>query len=316
MKALYFDGSLSLAEVPVPEPRADEVLIKVSCSSICNTDVEILKGYMGFRGIPGHEFAGRVVSAGSRLAGRLVVGEINCPCGNCHLCLTGRGKHCTQRTVLGIDRHDGVFAEYIVLPEKNLHEIPAGLSPFKAVFAEPLAAALEIAEQVHLKPSEEVFIFGAGKLGLLVSMVLGLNGCRYMTFDPNPVRVEKATGMGLHAAVLDTLVSSAKADVCIDCTGNPEGITIAMNHLYPMGKLVLKTTVAVPGNIDLNRMVIDELTITGSRCGPFAPALNLLARGLVDPEPLVSRVFPFADILTAFDHAAKPDTCKVLIDHG
>jgi threonine dehydrogenase-like Zn-dependent dehydrogenase len=316
MKALFFDGSLSLKEVATPGPKGGEVLIRIMYSAICNTDLEIFKGYMGFKGIPGHEFVGEVATPGHRLTGKHVVGEINCSCGDCHLCKTGRRTHCPNRSVLGIHNHAGVFADYIVLPEENLHVIPRDLSPEAAVFTEPLAAAVEIFEQVRFKPSQKVFIFGAGKLGLLISQVFRLNGCDYMTFDPNPQKVFKALEMGLNAFPLSALKNSELAETCVDCTGNPEGIRIAMAHLYHRGCLVLKTTIADPEKIDLNQIVINELNIIGSRCGPFAPALRLLDLALVNPMPLVSRIFEFRDIIEAFEFAALPQTIKVLIKHG
>ena len=316
MKALFFDGALALKEVPIPEPKGDEVLIRILYSAICNTDLEILKGYMGFTGIPGHEFVGEVVTPNRKFSGRMVVGEINCPCGDCYLCKTGRRTHCPGRSVLGIDHHDGVFADFLVLPEENLHLIPKNMSPVAAVFTEPLAAAMEIFEQIGIKPSQNVFIFGAGKLGLLISQVFRLQGCGYTTFDSNPVKVAKAVGMGLNAFSLGSLTSTERAEVCIDCTGKPEGIRIALEHLYPRGRLVLKTTIADPEKIDLNQIVINEFTITGSRCGPFSPALNLLNQGLIDPTSLISQIFKFPDILDAFACAVLPETIKVLIDHG
>lgn len=315
MKALVFDGSLKITEVPGPRPANDEVLIKVLFSSICNTDLEIIKGYMGFKGILGHEFVGEVVSKSSRLYGKKVVGEINCPCEKCYLCQTGRRTHCPNRTVLGIQSHDGVFAEFIVLPERNLHEVPATLSMESAVFTEPLAAAIEIFEQIHIRPTWKVFIFGAGKLGLLIAQVFRLNGCAYRSFDQNRAKVDKAISMGINAELLSTLTDIDKAEVCIDCTGNPAGIDLALSHLYPRGKLILKTTVANPEKIDLNQIVINEFQISGSRCGPFAPALHLLNQALIDPSPLISQIFDFRDILGAFDCAANPETIKVLIKH-
>ncbi|MCX6268793.1 MAG: alcohol dehydrogenase catalytic domain-containing protein [Bacteroidetes bacterium] len=316
MKALFFDGSLALKDISTPEPRGDEVLIRILYSAICNTDLEILKGYMGFTGIPGHEFVGEVVTPHRKLSGRVVVGEINCPCGECYLCKTGRRTHCTNRSVLGIDHHAGVFADFMVLPEENLHIIPQNLSPVAAVFTEPLAAALEIFEQIRIKPSQTVFIFGAGKLGLLISQVFRLHGCDYKTFDSNPAKVVKAVDMGLNAFLASSLAPADKAEVCIDCTGSPEGIRVALEHLYPRGRLVLKTTIADPELIDLNQIVINEFNITGSRCGPFAPALNLLSHGFIDPEPLITKIFEFSEILKAFECAALPDTIKVVINHG
>jgi len=315
MKALFFDGSLKIKDVPTPQPCGDEVLIRVAFSAICNTDLEIIKGYMGFKGIPGHEFVGEVMTKTSRLSGKLVVGEINCPCWNCHLCRTGRHTHCESRSVLGIFNHDGVFAEYIVLPESNLHVIPDNLSSEIAVFTEPLAAAIEIFEQIHIRPSQNVFIFGAGKLGLLIAQVFRLNGCDYTVFAHSGATVKKATKMGIRARLLGTLHDSEKAEVCIDSTGDPSGINLALAHLYPRGKLVLKTTVANCEKIDLNQIVINEFEIIGSRCGLFEPALDLLSQRLVDPKPMIAKMFDFDQIPEAFEFASKPGTLKVLIRH-
>ena len=315
MKALIYDGSLHLQEVSKPLPGNDEVLIRVLYSSICNTDLEITKGYMGFNGILGHEFVGEVVSKSSSLFGKKVVGEINCSCCECYLCNTGRKNHCPYRTVLGIQDHDGVFAEFIVLPARNLHEVPEALALEDAVFTEPLAAAIEIFEQIQIKPSQNVFIFGAGKLGLLIAQVFRLNGCVYTTFARSEARVKKAMSMGINAELAGTLTDMDKAEVCVDCTGNPSGINLALKHLYPGGKLVLKTTVAQSEKIDLNQIVINEFEIIGSRCGLFEPALSLLSQGLVDPQPLISKTFDFKDILKGFEYAAKPNSLKVLIRH-
>lgn len=315
MQALIFDGSLSLEEVPVPTPGAGEVLIKILCSSICNTDLEIIKGYMGFKGILGHEFVGEVVTTGSRFYKKRVVGEINCPCGTCYLCRTGRQTHCSNRSVLGIQDRGGVFAEYITLPEANLHEVPSGVPSELAVFTEPLAAAIEIFEQVHIRPSQSIFIFGAGKLGILISLVFRLNGCEATTFDITPSKVMKATSIGLQAAPLSALGEDEKAEVCIDCTGHSAGVSTALKHLFPRGRLILKTTVSQSEKIDLNQIVINEFQITGSRCGPFAPALRMLSNKLIDPSPLISDTFPLTRITDAFVMAAEPDTLKVIVKH-
>ena len=315
MKALVFDGSLAVREVRKPRPTDGEVLIRVLFSSICNTDLEIIKGYLGFNGIPGHEFVGEVVTKSSNLYGKKVVGEINCPCGECYMCDTGRRTHCPHRTVLGIQNRDGVFAEFIVLPERNLHVVPDNLPLNSAIFTEPLAAAIEIFEQILIRPSRNVFIFGAGKLGLLISMVFRLNGCETMTYDINKEKVKKARSMGINSRGLSRLTKAEKAEICIDCTGNPAGINQALRHLHPRGKMVLKTTLADYEKIDLNKIVINEIEIIGSRCGPFEPALSLLSQGLVDPRPIITRTFEFKDILKALEFAAKPNTLKVVIRH-
>jgi len=315
MKALVFDGSLKIQETPMPQPKEEEALIKILYSSICNTDLEIIKGYMGFTGILGHEFVGEVVNPSSKFFGKTVVGEINCSCGRCYLCQTGRKTHCPNRTVLGIQGHPGVFAGYTVLPEENLKIVPENLPLTSAVFTEPLAAAIEIFEQTQIKPSQPVFIFGAGKLGMLISQVFKLNGCHYTTFDIDGHKVKKAIETGIHARESSTLGPSEKAEICVDCTGNPDGIKLALAHLYPRGKLVLKTTVAQPEKIDLNQIVIHEFEILGSRCGPFEPALQLLSQGLVNPQPMITAIYPFDEIVQAFHTAMQPGSIKILIQH-
>jgi threonine dehydrogenase-like Zn-dependent dehydrogenase len=316
MKALFFDHTLSLSEIPVPEPAAGEVLVKLLYSAVCNTDLEILKGYMGFRGVLGHEFTGMVVTEGHPLSGKRVTGEINCPCHQCYLCITGRPTHCMNRTVVGIAGHQGVFAEYIALPEKNLHIIPEELDSVTAVFTEPLAAALEIFEQLHVRPSSSMIIFGAGKLGLLTAMVARLRGFDYLSVDADPAKTSFASGLGINAVNLESLAPGHMAEICIDCTGSEAGFGTAMKHLWPRGTLVLKTTVANPAAPDLNAIVINEFSILGSRCGPFTPAINLLARKLIDPSPMISARYPFLKIQDALAHASRQGTIKVLIDHS
>lgn len=315
MQALFFENELSVREIPAPEPLAGEVLVKVLCSAICNTDLEIIKGYMGFRGVLGHEFVGKVEQAGHPLDGMNVVGEINCSCGSCYLCLSGRRTHCTNRTVTGIAGHQGVFAEYICLPAENLHPVPGSVPLTQAVFTEPLAAAVEIFEQFHARPTGNMFIFGAGKLGLLISMVARLQGFDYTTFDTADGKVAFASGIGINARGVSGLADHEKAEVCIDCSGSASGIQLALSHLQPRGTLVLKTTVADTAKPDLNSIVINEFTVMGSRCGPFRPALNLLERKLIDPTPLISGFYPFSSILQAFAAAQLPQTHKIIIDH-
>ncbi|TSA28319.1 MAG: alcohol dehydrogenase [Bacteroidetes bacterium] len=315
MRALVYDGKLSLQEVPDPEPKHGDALIRIRYSSICNTDLEILKGYMGFSGILGHEFVGEVVNETSRFFGKDVVGEINISCGHCYLCQTGRKSHCLNRSVMGIFEHTGAFAEYVVLPDKNLHIVPANVELPVAVFTEPLAASLEIFEQTKINPTDNVFIFGAGKLGLLITQVFRLSGCEYTLFDIHSSKVEFARGLGLITKNLSELHADERAEICVDCTGSPDGIGVALKHLRPRGKLILKTTVADPAKVDLNQIVLHEFNIIGSRCGVFEPALSLLSQKLVDVEPMITKVFPFDEIEAAFKLAARPDSMKVLIRH-
>ncbi len=315
MKALVYNGGLEITEIKNPGPEPGYAMIKILYSSICNTDVEIIKGYMGFNGVLGHEFAGEVINSESLFYGKKVVGEINCACGKCLMCSLNTPKHCFDRGTIGIYNYQGVFADYILLPEKNLHEIPENLDLESAVFTEPLAAACEIFESVHIKPTDKVFIFGGGKLGLLISQIFKLNGCNYTLFSRSLEKTDFAAKLGLNSARLSTLAPDEKAAVCVDCTGNEKGAALALSHLLPRGTLVLKTTVASPDKLDLNLIVINEYRIIGSRCGPFAPALRLLKENLITVKPLIAKTFHFNDIIQAFDYASKPGALKVLIKH-
>lgn len=313
MKALIFDKKLHIEEVPLPVPGKGEALIRICHSSICNTDLEITRGYMGFTGIPGHEFVGEVVSRESPLFGKRVVGEINCSCGKCLMCRTGRKSHCPERTVLGIFNRPGVFAEYTVLPEKNLHLVPDNIEDTEAVFTEPLAAALEIFEQITIDPKKSTFIFGAGKLGLLIAQVFKAKELMYVLFDHNAEKVKRAKSMGLLSMPLSSMKPGGKAEFCIDCTGNPAGIKLALDHVFPMGTIILKTTVAKPLKIDLNQIVINEIDLLGSRCGPFVPALEMLEKKEIKTASLISEIVPFEDIIKGFRIAKKKGIVKVLI---
>jgi alcohol dehydrogenase len=315
MKALFFDSSLRLTTQPDPLPGKGEALIKILYSSICNTDLEIMKGYMGFQGIPGHEFVGIVENKESKFYGQRVVGEINCSCGKCLMCRTGRKTHCPTRSVLGIDKRPGVFAEYTVLPESNLHKVPVSVSDAEAVFTEPLAAALEILEQSSIDPKKSVFIFGAGKLGLLVAQVLKARGLMYVLFDRNDDKVNKARSMGLLAMPVSSMKEDARAEICIDCTGHPMGIILALDHVFPRGKVILKTTVARPAKINMNQLVINEIELLGSRCGPFVPALEMLEKEEIRTAPMITETVGFKDILKGFAIAKRKGTIKVLIRH-
>lgn len=313
MRALVFDGKLRLAELPDPVPGKGEALIRVEYAALCNTDLELTRGYMGFSGVPGHEFAGTVVNRESAFCGQRVVGEINCPCGACDLCRLKLPTHCRNRSVLGIAGRAGAFAEYLVLPETNLHIVPDHVPSDEAIFTEPLAAALQVVEQVAIRPQDRVFLFGTGKLGLLMAMVLQHYGLNYRAFNRNPHKVAVARQMGLRCDVLAELPDDALADIAIDCTGSPDGFALALKHLRPRGTLVLKTTVAAPPVIDTNLLVINEITVVGSRCGPFAPALRLLADGKINVRPLISRIMPFGEAVDAFAAAQSGDCFKILL---
>ncbi|HEY76974.1 MAG TPA: alcohol dehydrogenase catalytic domain-containing protein [Thermoflexia bacterium] len=319
MRALVYDGeALRLREdYPQPVPPPGEALVRVRLAGICNTDLEIVRGYMGFQGVLGHEFVGTVVecadgTAAPSLVGRRVVGEINAYCGECPTCRAGRPTHCPNRTTLGIWGRDGAFAEYLTLPARNLYPVPDGLPDEAAVFTEPLAAALEILEQVHIRPTDRVVVLGDGKLGLLVAQVVALLGCDLVVVGRHPEKLAILARRGVSTALAgetDGLV----ADVVVECTGRPEGFATAKRLLRPRGTLVLKSTYHGQVEADLTALVVDEISLVGSRCGPFPPALRLLQRGLVDVRPLISEIYPLSEGEKAFARAAEPGTLKVLL---
>lgn len=320
MRALVYREALCLVEDhPRPLAGLGEALVRVHLAGICNTDLEILRGYMGFRGVLGHEFVGTVEEAGDPdWVGRRVVGEINCACGTCATCLAGRPTHCPNRTTLGIDRHDGVFADYVCLPLANLHPVPEGVSDRQAVFTEPLAAALEVPELSHVRPTERVIVLGDGKLGLLVAQVLALLGCELTAVGRHPdklaILARRGIQTSLEAGVAASLVGAA--DLVVDCTGKPEGLALARRLVRPRGRLVLKSTFNARSELDMTMVVVDEVALLGSRCGPFAPALRLLERGLVDVEALIDSEYPLSDGLRAFERAATRGALKVLVRPG
>jgi threonine dehydrogenase-like Zn-dependent dehydrogenase len=316
MKAMMYDGRMVMTEVPVPEPKTGEALVRVLIAGICKTDVEISKGYMNFRGIPGHEFVGIVQdSPDASQVGARVVGEINAGCANCPSCAAGMQRHCPNRTVLGIDGRDGAFAEYLTLPAKNLIPVPAGLSNSKAVFAEPLAAALEILEQVNVQPGHRVLVIGDGKLGLLVCSVLRLTGCDLALVGKHPEKMSIFPDIGGRTMTLDRLPEIGEAfDVVVEASGHPSGFESAIRHVRPRGTLVLKSTYQGELTLDAAPIVINEVTVVGSRCGRFEPALRLLAQGLVDPTPLIDTVFPFEQAEQAFRRSLELGALKVLLE--
>lgn len=304
-RAVVLDASLPL------EKRADEVLLRPLLSGICRTDLELAQGYMDFSGIPGHEFVARVIEGSSRFRpGDLVVGEINCGCGSCALCRTGDARHCPERTVLGILNRPGAMAEYLYLPESNLHRVPDSVSPEEAVFTEPLAAACRIIEQNILPDAgAEIAVFGDGKLGLLVALTLDHFGYAVSLFGHHAER----NRLILAGAGIRLGESPGKFPVVVDCTGRPEGITAALAHLAPTGTLVLKTTTALPPQFHLAQVVIDEFHVVGSRCGPFLMALDLLARRAVPVERLIDATYPLSQGETAFARAGERGRLKVLL---
>jgi threonine dehydrogenase-like Zn-dependent dehydrogenase len=314
MLSVVYDGaSLRLAEQPVPVPGRSEARIRTTLVGICNTDLEILRGYAAFSGILGHEFVGIVERAKDRaLVGRRVVGEINLPCGECEMCVRGLREHCVRRRVLGIRGRDGALAEYLCLPERNLHLVPDHVQDDAAVFVEPLAAACKILEQVHIRPDSHVVVLGDGKLGLLVAQVLALTGAPLTVIGRHPDKLAILSGRGI-TTMLEDPDHCPSADVAVECTGRPEGYHAALRIVRPGGTLVLKSTYHGHVQADLSRIVVDEISVVGSRCGPFAAALRLLEQGLVDVVPLITARYRLSDGLAALEHAARPGALKVLV---
>ena len=292
--------------------RPGEALVRPLLAGVCATDLEIARGYMGFDGVLGHEWVGHVTDAPDPAwIGQRVVGDINCPCHECATCRAGRPTHCPHRTVLGILGRDGAFAEALSLPVANLHLVPPWVPSECAVFVEPLAAACEILEQVHVRPSDVVVVLGVGRLGQLCARVLALTGARVHAISRNPARLELLPDAVTGHPTPD---DAPTADLVVDCTGAPAGLELATRLVRPRGTIVLKTTVHDPAPVQPTPWVIDEVTLVGSRCGPFEPALRLLASGAVDPRPLITARLPLADAEHALHLAAQREHVKVLLE--
>ena len=317
MKALLFDGKLEYREdVRPPRRRAGEVLIRVVLAGICRTDLEITRGYMGFSGITGHEFVGLVEDDRyPELDGKRVVGEINCPCGKCETCEKGLGNHCPSRTVLGIAGRNGAFAEYTMLPNSNLHEVPDSLTDEEAVFTEPLAAAIQITRQVPIRPDTEVVILGAGKLGLLAAQVIGRISRKTTLVAKHPSKLRLIDDMDINLKTSSEFQKEAKrgARVVVECTGSSAGLKLAKEIVSPLGTIVLKSTYARNSSLNFSDVVVNEVTLIGSRCGPFPSALQMLKRGEVSVRPLISASFQLKDGIQAFQEAFKKNYTKVLL---
>jgi alcohol dehydrogenase len=315
MRALHFDGTLHYrADVPDPTPPPGEALIRTRLAGICNTDLEIVRGYMGFKGILGHEFVGEVVRADDapEWVGQRVVGEINAYCGECPTCRRGDPTHCPRRTTLGIDRRDGVMADYFTLPTRLLYPLPVALPDEWAVFTEPLAAACEITDRVHVRPGDRAVVLGDGKLGLLVAQVLQLTSCDLLVVGRHPEKLAILERRGIRVQTAGEKIEPG-ADVVVEATGNAEGFAMARALVRPRGTLVLKSTFHGDVALNLSMLVVDEVTVVGSRCGPFPSALRLLAQRLVDVESLIHQIFSLDDGLAAFERAAAPGVLKVLL---
>jgi len=314
MKVLWLENNqIALRDIPQPN-KPNEALIKIRRAGICNTDLELVKGYYPYTGVLGHEFVGEVVNAPeASWIGQRVVGEINAVCGKCEDCLNGRPTHCESRTVLGITNRDGVFAEYASLPLENLYRVPDTVSDEMAVFTEPLAAALEIQQQVQIKPLDRVLLVGAGRLGQLIAQTLALTGCDLHVLVRHSYQQDLLNARGIRS-ITEGEIQPRKWDVVVEATGSPAGFKIARTAVRPRGTLVMKSTYAGEMSVNFSSIVVDEITVVGSRCGPFEPALRLLERREVDPTVLISAQYKLGDILKAFDHASQAGVLKVQIE--
>ena len=327
MRALYWDGQELKFHSAYPMPRSEiggapggrpanedksTALVKVHLAGICSTDLQILKGYMTFKGVPGHEFVGSVADGPEEFAGKRVVGEINFGCGECDACRRDLKRHCPNRSVMGIVNADGAFADYVSVPAANLHLVPENVSDEEAVFSEPLAAAFEILTQIQLNPGDEVLILGDGKLGNLCAQALRLTGA-------------KVTALGKHADKL-ALIKKAGArtielkdwrprwfDIVVEATGSAAGLELALGAVRPRGTLILKSTIAGAHQVSLAPVVINEINVIGSRCGPFPEAIEALAAKQVSVTPLIEKIYSLDDGIAAIDHAARPGSRKILL---
>ncbi|MFQ4145607.1 MDR/zinc-dependent alcohol dehydrogenase-like family protein [Chlorogloeopsis sp. ULAP02] len=315
MKGLWLENKQLqlLSDIPVPEPPPGEALVRVLCAGICNTDLELTRGYYPFTGILGHEFVGVVEQGPEHLINQRVVGEINAVCGQCRFCRSGNSTHCENRTVLGIVNRNGAFSDYLCLPIENLHIVPDHIPTEVATFTEPVAAALEIQQQVKLHPDERVLVIGDGKLGQLVAQTLALSGCDLLVVGRHPEKLANLEALGIKTGFADAVTDKA-FDISVECTGNAEGFAIALRALRPRGTLVLKSTYAGNLSLDASSLVVDEITLIGSRCGPFPLALEVLAQGKVDVQPLIHARYPLSEGLVAFAHAQTKGVLKVLLE--
>ena len=313
MQALWLeDNKIDLRDIVQPR-KQNEVLVKIRKAGICSTDLELVKGYYPYAGVLGHEFVGEVVRADdASWIGQRVVGDINAVCGACEQCLSGRPTHCENRTVLGIANRDGTFAEFTQLPIENLHKVPASVSDEMAVFTEPLAAALEIQEQVNIQPTDRVLLVGAGRLGQLIAQTLALTGCDLRVVARHKRQQELLSARGIRI-IAEEDVQRWRWDVVVEATGSPSGFALARQAIRPRGTLVLKSTYKGEMSVNFSSIVVDEVNIIGSRCGPFEPALRLMESKQVDPTVLIDDEFSLGDGVKAFERAAQSGVLKVLI---
>lgn len=314
MKAAYFDGAKMIFEKNYLEPKSGEALVRIRLAGICGTDLEILQGYMKYHGILGHEFVGTVEKSDNpELIGKRVVGEINVGCGKCDFCEKGLQRHCPDRTVLGILNRDGAFAEFLSLPEKNLHVIPDSISDEQAVFIEPLAAAFEIKEQISLEPNWSVAVVGDGRLAQIIIQVLKLSCPNITCFGRHKNKLQNLVNAGIKIKLGIEHSDKQSFDLVVEATGSNSGFSDTMKLIKPRGTVVLKSTIASRENLDLTPTVVNEITLIGSRCGLFKPAIDALATGIVSVDSMIDSTFPLEKFSEAIEYAKKPDTLKVFL---
>jgi threonine dehydrogenase-like Zn-dependent dehydrogenase len=336
MRALYWDGHEPRVDSSYPTPRVDSkiegaasrivrttgtppanenepsALIQVHLAGICSTDLQILKGYMDFKGVPGHEFVGSVIDGPKDFVGKRVAGEINFGCGSCDACARDLGRHCARRSVMGILNADGAFAEYVLLPARNLHVVPESIDDEEAVFTEPLAAAFEILMQIQINPGDEVLVLGDGKLGNLCAQVLRLTGAKVTALGKHADKLALIKKAGVRTIRLDDW-ERRLFDIVVEATGSASALELALSAVRPRGTLILKSTIAGIHQVSLATIVINEINLIGSRCGPFPDALNALAAKQVSVRPLIEATYSLSEAVAAIDHAAKAGTRKILL---
>ena len=313
MRAIVLEDDVRVRpDYPDPMPKPGEVRVRVLCAGICETDLQLIRGYMGFRGVLGHEFVG--IAESGPFAGRRVVGEINCACRHCDLCRRGLPTHCSNRTVLGILDHDGAFADTITVPQDNLHVVPDNMPTDIAVFTEPVAAAFQIPAQIQVQRTDRVVVLGDGRLGNLCAQVLAGLSDHVVVVGKHANKLALLHSLGIATVLRDHVEARREADVVVDCTGSDTGLPTAMKLVRPRGTIVLKTTVAGEQTLAWAPFVIDEITLVGSRCGPFDQALKALAEGRVSVAPLISDRFDLSEGANALEHARTKPVLKVLLD--
>jgi len=314
MQAIVFDGEARYVDdYAEPQCEQGQACIAVESVGICRTDLEILQGYLGFKGVIGHEFVGTVINGPERWLGKRVTSEINCPCGVCGFCLGGLGGHCPNRSVIGIVGHDGAMAEKIVVPANNLHKVPDTISNTEAVFIEPLAAAFEILRQVDVNLANTV-VLGDGKLGQLVARVLKPRAASLVIVGKHAAKLDAAEKQGIQGCLLEDFHPTGETDIVVDATGTASGFKLAMKTVRPRGTIVLKSTFAADSGINLAPIVINEITLVGSRCGPFGEAIRALASGDVDISAMVSAQYSLQQGVEAIRAAANGENLKVIVD--